>query len=185
MHLLIHRLLLLILLIVNGYHEKANHFYLYLMVSWIGLTSAQRYLTSGNMHPYPGTALLEYFPKEPVKCPDPLVFRILQDSMAKMQDSMASYVVRGRPFSYAGETVPPRRQDSMGQYGRLIFGITGRSRFTENSALRGPTRPFPQICRQCTTERERVREMKFCQKVPGQPPEKTRMKPSYQSRKAA
>jgi len=34
-----------------------------------------------------------------------------------MQDSMASSVVRVRPFSYVGEMVPLRRQDSMGQYG--------------------------------------------------------------------
>jgi hypothetical protein len=34
-----------------------------------------------------------------------------------MQDSMASSVVRVRTFSYVGETVPLRRQDSMEQYG--------------------------------------------------------------------
>ena len=101
--------------------------------------------------------------------------------MTKMQDSMASSVVRGRPFSHAGEIVTLRRQDSMGQYGRLVFVIKGGSRFTENSAPRWPLRPFSRICRQCTTGRERGREMRFCQggslatphpseKNPGQPP---------------
>jgi len=115
------------------------------------------------MHPSTGTPLLEYFPKKPSKCTDSPVFRILQDSMAKMQDSRASSGVRPRSFSYAGETVPSRRQDSMGQYGRLIFVITGRSRFTENSASRRSIRPFSRICRRCTVEWERVREMRYCQ----------------------
>jgi hypothetical protein len=118
------------------------------------------------MHPYPGTPLLEYFPKKPVKCPDPPFFRILQDSMAKIQDSMASSGVRDRSFSYAGETVPLRRQDSMGQYGRLVFAIAGWSRFTENSALRRPIGSFSRICRWCMMERGPVREKRFCQRGP-------------------
>ena len=35
----------------------------------------------------PGHPPLEYFPNKPVKCPEPPVFRILQDSMSEMQDS--------------------------------------------------------------------------------------------------
>jgi hypothetical protein len=117
----------------------------------------------------PGTPLLEYFPKELANCPDSLVFRILQDSMAKMQDSMALPGVRGRSFSHAGETVHFCRQDSMGQYGRLIFGITGRSRFTENSPPEADTAIFPDLL-SVHDGAGTGREMWFCQGVPGLPP---------------
>ena len=41
-----------------------------------------------------------------------------------MQDSMASPVVRDRPFSYFGEMMFLRRQDRMGQYGcKKITGM--------------------------------------------------------------
>jgi hypothetical protein len=116
---------------------------------------------SENMQTSQSTLLLEYFPKKPVNSPDSPVFRILQDSMAKMQDSMASSVVRGRSYSYAGKIVLLRRQDSMGQYGRLVFVITGRGGFTENSTPRWPIRPFSRICRRYTTGRERGSEMRF------------------------
>ena len=126
--------------------------------------SRQRTCTHSRAPP-----LLEYFPKKPANYPDSPGFRILQDSMA-------SSGVRPRSFSYAGETVPLRRQDSMGQYGRLIFEIMDGSRFTENSASRWPIRPFSRICRQCMTEQGRGREMRFCQGGPRPTPLPVRKK---------
>jgi hypothetical protein len=52
-----------------------------------GLTPALGEYPPGEYAYNPGDHLLEYYPKEPVKCPDSPFFRILQDSMSEMQDS--------------------------------------------------------------------------------------------------
>ena len=73
--------------------------------------------------------------KEPVQGPDSPVFRILQDSKAKMQDSKRFFVGF---FMILRRKIPDSLWESIGEYGWSVIPAIGWNTFSENSAHQRP-----------------------------------------------